>query len=417
VVALAACYHPSYEDCQVSCSTFGCPDGLTCESGMCRTANAVGECAIRPPDGGADGDTGDGSGSAGGALQIAAGAVHTCAACGDGSVWCWGADALGQTGGNGHVQCNPNQTCDPTPVEVELPGTLKTLSAGHDSTCVLVDISGASRLYCMGNNTNGQLGISQAGSIRTLTATAMGDATGFAGGVLHACEIIGSRVECQGGNGLAQLGNGTFDNQPHPVPMATQPPFTAMQLAAGDTHTCAVVPNTSPMCWGDDTHGAVDGSPSTNPVQIPTQNASIPTVHEVAAGAGHTCALGDNVYCWGRNQFGEVGRSPPGPDTTGLTVLSIPGAMHIAAGGTQSCALTTDGIVACWGSPDGTIVASPTQVQLPMAATALSVGASHACAILIDGSVWCWGTNVFGELGDGTFDTESHGPTRALVCQ
>jgi alpha-tubulin suppressor-like RCC1 family protein len=359
-----------------------------------------------------------GSGSASGALQIRAGAVHTCAACGDGSLWCWGGNMFGQTGGSGQFQCGPNQTCDPSPVQVTLPGPLKELLAGHDSSCVQIDVSGTTKLYCMGNNTNGQFGISQPQVSSTLVSTEIVGSTGYAGGSLHACEIVGARVECQGGNMLGQLGIGNTSNQPQVTPMTTQPIVTATLLAAGDTHTCAADANGSPSCWGDNTYGAVDGTPATTPVSSPRQVASLPPALELAAGAGHTCARAtDGVYCWGRNQFGEVGQTPPS-QTAGLTFLTIAGVKHIAAGGTQSCALTTDGIVYCWGSPDGmTAMATPTQIQLPMAATAFTVGASHACAILMDASVWCWGADSFGEIGDGTHDNQRHGPTRVPVCQ
>jgi alpha-tubulin suppressor-like RCC1 family protein len=97
-------------------------------------------------------------------------------------VWCWGGDALGQTGGNGHVQCNPNQTCDPMPVQVELPGTLMALSAGHDSTCVPLPLG----------------------------------ATALTVGTSHACAILtDASVWCWGTNRFGELGDGTFDTSSH----------------------------------------------------------------------------------------------------------------------------------------------------------------------------------------------------------
>jgi hypothetical protein len=200
LVALAACYHPSYEDCQVSCSTFGCPDGLTCQSGMCRTANAVGECAIRPQDGGLDGED-DGSGSAAGASQIVAGAHHACAACGDGSLWCWGDDSYGQTSGAGQPTCNPDGStspCNPTPVQVPVTGTLEALGAGRAWTCAFVDVSGTTRQLCMGDNALGELGIPSPMMSSTLIDTGITGATAYAGGGQHACEVVGCRVVCQG---------------------------------------------------------------------------------------------------------------------------------------------------------------------------------------------------------------------------
>jgi alpha-tubulin suppressor-like RCC1 family protein len=57
-----------------------------------------------------------------------------------------------------------------------------------------------------------------------------------------------------------------------------------------------------------------------------------------------------SAYCWGNNQFGQLGdstvvsRSDPTPVAGGLKFTSI------AAGVAHTCGKTTDGSVACWGS-------------------------------------------------------------------
>lgn len=56
LVALAACYSPSYRDCEITCTT-SCPSGFHCESGVCRQDGVNGPCG--PGDGGPDGPAND----------------------------------------------------------------------------------------------------------------------------------------------------------------------------------------------------------------------------------------------------------------------------------------------------------------------------------------------------------------------
>lgn len=89
----------------------------------------------------------------------------------------------------------------------------------------------------------------------------------------------------------------------------------------------------------------------------------------------------------------------------------------------HNCAVKTNGDVYCWGSNDlgqlgiGVVTGqeSPKKVVgLPLPATQVAVGAETGCALLNDGSVWCWGANRYGQLGNGTTDTNPH-PTPAKV--
>ena len=52
-LALAGCYAPKYRDCEIACTTAGCPDGLTCVANACRTSSTPGApCGPIGGDGG-----------------------------------------------------------------------------------------------------------------------------------------------------------------------------------------------------------------------------------------------------------------------------------------------------------------------------------------------------------------------------
>jgi alpha-tubulin suppressor-like RCC1 family protein len=83
-------------------------------------------------------------------------------------------------------------------------------------------------------------------------------------------------------------------------------------------------------------------------------------VTAIATGEFHSCAIADGtVYCWGRNDAGQLG---DGTTTNDWTPKAVPG---LSAG-----------------------------------ATAVSAGYYHSCA-LVNGGVLCWGTGVHGQLGNG----------------
>ena len=133
----------------------------------------------------------------------------------------------------------------------------------------------------------------------------------------------------------------------------------------------------------------------------------------------HTCAIstGNNVWCWGSDTNGELGKGGSGSDDSMPDHASFGGDNHghgaaigIALGSQHSCAAFEDGSVYCWGDNtygqlglgDWDNRSSPTQVDLGDGNSAASIAAGdwHTCALLDDGSATCWGRNDDGQLGD-----------------
>lgn len=75
----------------------------------------------------------------------------------------------------------------------------------------------------------------------------------------------------------------------------------------------------------------------------------------------------------------------------------------IRSGRSYNCGITTLGSVKCWGStPLGSQPVPKLVPGLESGVTDLSLGTDHACAIKSDGA-FCWGSNVYGQLGIGSF--------------
>ncbi|NUP10578.1 MAG: hypothetical protein HOW73_31405 [Polyangiaceae bacterium] len=148
----------------------------------------------------------------------------------------------------------------------------------------------------------------------------------------------------------------------------------------------------------------------------------------VAAGAFHTCATdasGTAVYCWGRNNEGQLGTGDF-EDSSSPRLVALPATgsiIALTAGYRHTCAVVAPNDVFCWGENGagqvgvfrGTpVVETPTAVPLPDDAagvvTTLTAGEYHSCAGLDDGSVACWGDNTNGQLGMPTMQTYPNPP-------
>jgi alpha-tubulin suppressor-like RCC1 family protein len=135
----------------------------------------------------------------------------------------------------------------------------------------------------------------------------------------------------------------------------------------------------------------------------------------IATSYHHTCALttGSGAKCWGRNDSGQLGDGTTAQRTTPVDVSGLTsGVAAIAAGWYHTCALTAGGGARCWGDNwygrlgDGTTTGRTTPVDVSGLTSDVSVvtaGGSHTCALTTEGEAKCWGSNEFGQLGNGEF--------------
>ena len=162
-----------------------------------------------------------------------------------------------------------------------------------------------------------------------------------------------------------------------------QPPVTrrvgARAVAVGGQVACAVDGAGAVSCW-DGVDGVARGIPGLHPAQ------------DVRVGASLACAASpEGVWCW--NHWTGAS-APPSPAAAGVV-----GAVDLDVGMAHACAVDLDGAVWCWGRNDAGQLGDGTRrgraraarvPGLPPAAR-VAVGHAHSCAEARDGAVWCWG--------------------------
>jgi hypothetical protein len=93
------------------------------------------------------------------------------------------------------------------------------------------------------------------------------------------------------------------------------------------------------------------GNGTTTPSSVPVVVRGLTGVIDLAAHAGHACALLVNGTgdCWGENRFGDLGNGTTTNASAPVGVAGLAHAIGISAGDHHSCAWLADGVARCWG--------------------------------------------------------------------
>lgn len=421
--------------CRPECrETRDCREGLTCnllgDVHVCAppTPGADGgalDGAIR--DGGVDGGV-DGGGVDGGDAGVAAvmppplplmaaGIDHSCAAVSPSDFRCWGANTSGQIGDNSLAPATtPYRHVGLTNVQV--------VGAGSGHTCVAT----ATGLFCWGSNSNGQVGAGAGGATRYLVPNLVSGLpsapTDLALGNAHTCAIASARLFCWGDNSSGQLGIGDTIDQPAPVEV-TGLAAAPVEVSAFINQTCVRFSTGRIQCFGANNRGQI-GDGSTELTRLtPSDVVGITDAVQVAAGNSHTCALRANgqVLCWGDNNVGQLGLGTRDSTAHNIPVATNPlssTARQLALGSTHTCARTDLG-VECWGEnlnhqcgsdnaiPADRWIVSPRPVVGVEVSDEVGAGSLHTC-VRMGTALRCFGDNSYGQLGDGSAVPSSFTP-------
>ena len=257
------------------------------------------------------------------------------------------------------------------------------------------------------------------------------DASSISAGGNHSCAIESGKAYCWGDNYQGDLGDGNTAGSAVPVPVDTSGVLagqTLTEIAAGDSHTCALDSGGAAYCWGQNDNGQLGAGSTTafSDVPVAVDAGGVlagQRLTQITVGNEYTCALDSAgaAYCWGSNPAGNLGDGSMSSSSVPVAVYTG-GALAgkrltgITAAGFHTCALASAGLAYCWGDNifgelgDGSTTGSaiPVAVDLTgaLAGRALTqiaaAGEFHTCALDRRGSAYCWGLNNAGQLGDGS---------------
>jgi alpha-tubulin suppressor-like RCC1 family protein len=325
---------------------------------------------------------------------LALGRAFSCSLSTRGAVRCWGANDVGQRGGDG------------------LAGVL-ALAAGPEHACAVL----ADGPRCWGKNHQGQLGDGTRDDRRAPVAVRLPgrhaahldpskttpvltrDASCF----LWSEEYSGSFAACTGAlRDAAVFSLAGRGPEPPCLPRSLCAKVYGLQAAAFDASLCTTsLTNDVPRVHCPVGPKAL-APRQPEPVYGATDDGK--TVWTIALGRAFGCGLGGGgVLCWGSNARGQLGAAHPASSTEPRPVPGLAGADAICAGAEHACARLPDGRVLCWGSnargqlgnregaPAGAV-----EIAAARGAAAIGCGEAHACAQLAAGRVVCWGANDAG---------------------
>ncbi len=207
------------------------------------------------------------------------------------------------------------------------------------------------------------------------------------------------------------------------VPVQVKLPRGALTaISAGGEFSLGLLSDGKVVAWGENGEGQLGDGTNTGPhtcgrertacSAVPVTVSKLRNVTAIAAGASHSLALLKNgtVMAWGNNESGELGDAAVGERSDEpVPVSGLSDVRAIAAGDNDSLALLKNGTVMAWGSNQSGQLGDDTgkkQSEQPVPVsrlrdvTAIAAGGDFNVALLKNGTVMAWGEGVNGELGN-----------------
>ena len=344
----------------------------------------------------------------------------------------------GDDGGGGGNGPGGSKT---TPVRKVGVRSFGQVSAGYDYSCALASGGG---VKCWGSGANGRLG-NDANTTLKLPGNPVVDSGGNAltgivqinGGLRHSCALDSDGgVWCWGNGAEGRLGNDASADRDHAVAVVdgdgNRTALTGIvQIGGSASSSCALTVEGGVLCWGLGISGQLGNKSNTDkdhPVNVVTSDTDSTALSGIvhisqSNASGHICGVTSEggVVCWGQGLRGQLGNGnttdknhPVAVVTSDTDSTPLSGIVQVATGEEQTCALTDQGGVKCWG--EGSVGrlgnGSSTSTNYPVDVVnedstpltgvfRIALGRFHACALLEVGGVVCWGQGDIGQLGNG----------------
>jgi len=257
--------------------------------------------------------------------------------------------------------------------------------------------------------------------------------------LIAALALIGTGCVSQKESGSKLLSEGKPANDKSSAPLTVPNNVVPMgdsgvsKVVAGLQHACAIRAGKL-ACWGLNKHGQIGNGDSgvTAGVNDPLTGANYLVkvavnpyevfsagVSDVALGYEHTCAIkNDELFCWGSNEFGQIGGDVAATGITSRPTSVLTGAKQVSAHGRWTCAVTGTGQLVCFGTrlvkaANGTTapirLAATPKIMIPTGVQSVALSSNHGCVVLTSGALQCFGMNLMGEIGNGATETTDVG--------
>jgi len=374
---------------------------------------------------------------AGDFVSVAAGLEHTCAVHSGGDLSCWGSNEFQQLGIDATLgTCRRDDRdvpCSKVPLATAPGLSFAKVVAGFEHTCGLTT---AFEVYCWGDNLQGQVGVPEirrtAAPVHVAPGTLFVD---LAAGGRHTCALRGDGVLlCWGANESGQLGlASTGIGVATPSTVRTAQRFAS--VAAGARRTCARTADGTTFCWGQTWVSSNSDDDATRNQTQPAAVPAAPALRALTVG-GSSCGLDaqSRALCWEGNARGTIGDGSTSGSVSPVFVATDRLFIAISGGAQQTCAIADTGYVYCWGANEfGEMGVSPGLLPLrcrsgvPCSTRPIRIAGwrrfkdlsaglgNHVCAVTIAGNVYCWGAGGLGQRGDGRATTRQFSPVKALT--
>ncbi len=285
-------------------------------------------------------------------LQMEIGNTHACMLESAGRVYCWGRGEMGQLG----QRKKEDEISAPAEV-TDLKGGAVAIAVGDNHGCAAMRDG---KVFCWGSNGYGKLGSGEKNVYSAEPVSVKGLGTGMvvalAAGANHTCALTDlGKIKCWGANSYGQVGTGSGSTSyvPAPVSPSGLEDKTFFGISAERNYTCARDLGGKAYCWGsiDQRHQG--------PVYSPAIVAGLNTVSvaSIEVGRGHACALSysGQVYCWGEISDGQTGSGVISHESVQSSAELVkfpanhPEIVSLSVGAKTNCAVSVDGRLFCWG--------------------------------------------------------------------
>ncbi len=275
--------------------------------------------------------------------------AHTCGIKTDGTIWCWGLGSSGQLGDSTFVSKS-------SPVQnVTAATNWQQVSCGGTHTGA---IKTDGTLWMWGANALGQCGDNTVTGRSSPVQTVTGGSTWkkvACGKFFTAAVKTDGTLWCWGQNSSGQLGDNTIIHRSSPVQTISGGTNWKSVYSGSTAFTCfGIKTDGSLWGWGTSTLGQLgDNSFSVNGRSSPIQTVSAGTNWKsVAVGDAHTLTIKTDGSLWvfGQNSVGQLGNN--GTTFVLSPIQTVSGGnnwAYVGAGGKTSAAIKTDGTLWVWG--------------------------------------------------------------------